>query len=84
MKKYSIIALILLLTLSLSACGMRDKSPDSGITILPSMDPTIGTNIPDPNVDTKMPIYTDGTDMGEWTDPTETQIATNDQAEPNN
>ena len=63
------IALILVLTLSLSACGMRDKSPNNDTTILPSMDPTIGTNIPDPEVDTKMPMYTDSADLGEWTDP---------------
>ena len=40
------------------------------MTLLPSMDPTINTNIPDPDVDTKMPMYTDGTDAGDQTFPT--------------
>lgn len=66
MKKYSIIALVLLLAFSLCACRFgsnNDSTGDSGMqqptdtmpspTIIdPTMpDPTIDTNIPDPNVD---------------------------------
>jgi hypothetical protein len=67
MKKCSIIALVLLICLSLAACGRRKD--DTDMTILPSMDPTIGTNIPDPEIDTKLPIYTDGTDATDWVNP---------------
>ena len=76
MKKYSIFALAILLSLCLAACGRGNDTPDTGMTILPSMDPTIDTNIPDPDVDTKMPMYTDGTDAGDLTDPTQGGNAT--------
>lgn len=71
MKKMSVFILVLLFAVSLVACGRRNQNDasipsadtsETEMTILPDMDPTIDTNIPDPNVDTKMPIYTDGTD----------------------
>lgn len=67
MKKFCIFTLTILLTMSLAACGRSSGNNDA--TILPSMDPTIGTNIPDPDVDTKMPMYTDGTDASDETLP---------------
>ena len=69
MKKISIVTLAFILAASLAACGRRNNTPDTQMTILP----TIETNIPDPDVDTKMPMYTDGTDETIWTIPTETQ-----------
>lgn len=80
MKKYSIIALTIVLAMSLAACGRRNDTPDTGMTILPSMDPTIDTNIPDPEVDTKMPMYTDGTDPSDWTDQVPESNATDGQS----
>ena len=80
MKKFSIFALTILMALSLAACGRRNDTPDTNMTILPSMDPTIQTNIPDPDVDTKMPMYTDGTDTTDWVDPTLGTGATDGQA----
>lgn len=80
MKRISIIAFALVLTLSLAACGRRNDTntsqPSTDATILPDMDPTIDTNIPDPSVDTSMPMYTDGTDNTEGigtTDDTQAQ-----------
>lgn len=64
MKKYSIIALTVILALSFAACGRSNDTGDSGMTIMPDAMPTLETNIPDSDVDTKMPIYTDGTDTG--------------------
>lgn len=61
MKKICAFVLVSLFTLSLTACGNRNDEPNNNDTILPTMDPTIATNIPDPDVDTKMPMYTDGT-----------------------
>lgn len=84
MKKYSIIALAIILTLSLAACGRRNDTPDTGMTILPNMEPTIDTNIPDPDVDTKMPMYTEGTDTSDWTDSTQGMDATNGQPHSSN
>lgn len=69
MKKIAIILLVLLIALSICACGRSDRDetsiptePSSPINILPSMDPTIDTNIPDPDVNSTMPMYTDATD----------------------
>ena len=77
MKKICILALTLILTVSLAACGRGNDTPDTKMTILPDMNPTIDTNIPDPSVDTQMPIYTDGTDPSDWMDSTQ-GIGTND------
>lgn len=70
MKKFAIIALALVMTLCLAACGRRNNNETSAPTttasttdtIIPNMDPTIATNIPDPSVDTSMPMFTDGTE----------------------
>lgn len=71
MKRISIIAFVLVLTLSLAACGRRNDTntsqPSTDATILPDMDATIDTNIPDPSVDSSMPMYTDGTDSTDST-----------------
>ena len=69
MKKICTITLAFILAMGLVACGRRNDTQSNDMTILHTMDPTIGTNIPDPEVDTKMPIYTDGTDSGNWTEP---------------
>lgn len=79
MKKCSIFALAIILALSLAACGRSNDTQDTGMTILPNMNPTIDTNIPDPDVDTKMPIYTDGTDASDWTNSTQGSDATEGQ-----
>ena len=55
MKKISIVTLAFILAASFAACGRRNNTPDTQITILP----TIETNIPDPEVDTSMPDMTD-------------------------
>ena len=71
MKKISIIALGLIMAFSLAACGRSNNNttdttaatnPSTDMNILPDMNPTLDTNIPDPSVDTSMPMYTDGTD----------------------
>ncbi len=70
MKKISIIILSLALSISLAACGRRDKkpatttAPTTETSMIPGldptiMDPTIHTNIPDPEVDTSMPDIID-------------------------
>ena len=65
MKRTLILAMALLLSFSLAACGRGNKTPATtqptrATSPLPSMDPTIldptfETNIPDPSVDTSMP-----------------------------
>lgn len=57
MKKLSIFALIIVLALSVAACGKKDDTnrqdttvPTTGNSMLPEMDPTMDTNIPDDNV----------------------------------
>ena len=57
MKKLSIFALVLVLALAMAACGKKDDTgsqnttvPTTGNSILPEMDPTMDTNIPDDNV----------------------------------
>ena len=70
MKKICIMVLVLALSITVAACGRRDTNettaptttPSTGMDIIPDMDQTIGTNIPDPNVDSTMPMYTDGTE----------------------
>lgn len=70
MKNFCAIVLVCLITFSLTACGRRNDTTNNNNTILPTMDPTIATNIPDPDVDTKMPMYTDGMDEDIVTIPT--------------
>ena len=70
MKKISIAVLAAILVLSMAACGRKqDNTPTTmpttqptEMTILPNIDPTLDTNIPDPNINTEIPTYTDGTD----------------------
>ena len=70
MKKISIAVLAAILVLSMAACGRKqDNTPTTmpttqptKMTILPNIDPTLDTNIPDPNINTEIPTYTDGTD----------------------
>lgn len=75
MKKIIIFALILVLALAMAACGKKNDTnkqdttvPTTGNSILPEMDPTVGTNIPDSNVNgnstdtTGTTNTTDGTD----------------------
>lgn len=79
MKKLYIIALILLLSLTLFGCrrnnpGETTVVTETEITLLPEIDPTLETNIPDPEVDTSMPDSTDI--MDEFLDPTNDQNRT--------
>jgi PBP1b-binding outer membrane lipoprotein LpoB len=70
MKKISIAVLAAILVFSMAACGRKqDNTPTTKpttqpteMTILPNIDPTLDTNIPDPNINTEIPTYTDGTD----------------------
>lgn len=78
MKKHCVIGMVMLLCFSLAACGRRNNKPE--MTIIPTIDPTITTNIPDPDVDTQMPIFTEGTDPTNWTDPAESTGATTSEA----
>ena len=71
MKKLCTIALVLVLIFALAACG-RNKDETNNTTlpttvpttenILPQMDPTSATNIPDPDVNGAVPDGTDGMD----------------------
>lgn len=70
MKRFAIIAFIIILALSVCACGRSNReetnattTPDTTMDLIPGMDPTIDTNIPDPDVNSTMPMYTDGTDF---------------------
>lgn len=67
MKKLIIVFVVVVLIISLNACGRRqDATPTTNSTTqpttIPFIDPTLDTNIPDPNINTEMPTYTDGTD----------------------
>ena len=73
MKKITIAIMATLLVFIMVACGRRQDSntnttpstqtttQPTTMTILPDIDPTLDTNIPDPNINTEMPSYTDGT-----------------------
>ena len=53
MKKIALIALVVILALSLVACGRKDDNttiPTTDRNPLPSTTPTTATNIPDPEV----------------------------------
>ena len=76
MKKLCIIALVFVLTFALAACGRRKNdntittmpttqpttTPTTDTSILPEMDPTMDTNVPDPDVNGAVPDGTDGMD----------------------
>mgnify|MGYP002513141085 CR=1 FL=1 len=72
MKARKLLALFLsaAMMMSMAACGRKqDNTPTTmpttqptEMTILPNIDPTLDTNIPDPNINTEIPTYTDGTD----------------------
>ena len=70
MKKFTMLALVLVLTLSMAACRRKDDNNETttretsteatqGTTMMPEIEPTLETNIPDPEVDTSMPDMTD-------------------------
>ena len=68
MKEISVIALVIVLTLSLGACGRKKQEPtqttrDTAPMTVPTMpDMTTPTsNIPDPTVDSNSTMSTDGT-----------------------
>ena len=68
MKKLSVIALIIVMALSLGACGRKKQEPiqttgDTTPMTVPTMpDMTMPTsNIPDPTVDSNSTMSTDGT-----------------------
>ena len=74
MKKISILLLSFLLAFGITACGRNNNDtdivpttilPETSMPLLPDMDPTLDTNIPDPSINTEMPTYTDGTDPSE-------------------
>ena len=77
MKRIAIIFLAAFVAISLVACGRNNNAqnnttaPSTDMNILPDMDPTLDTNIPDPSVDTSMPIYTDGTETTDATNGTD-------------
>ena len=73
MKRIFILAMAILVTFSLAACGRRKNNETTAPTgatnnttfndtIIPDMDPTLETNIPDPSVDTSMPMATEETE----------------------
>lgn len=71
MRKFTIFALVFVLAFALTACGRRDNTPTETTpaatqapteqATIPTIDPTMGTNIPDPEVDTSMPDLMDPT-----------------------
>ena len=73
MKTIISLITVLIIALSLSACGCSNSTSsdttDPGTTILPSILPTLDTNIPDPEIDTQLPMYTEGTDPTQTTGP---------------
>ena len=65
MKKITAIALVALLVLSLAACGKSNDNaanttPTTETSMLPQMDPTMDTNVPDESVNNHS---TDSTDQ---------------------
>jgi len=69
MRKFTFFTLILVLAFALTACGRRNETQsetapsatqeETEQVTLPTIDPTMGTNIPDPEVDTSMPDVMD-------------------------
>ena len=87
MKRYTVILLVIVLAFALTACGRRNETPvqttppvttaPTEPATMPTIDPTMGTNIPDPEVDNNST-----TDMSTPTDDTiqpETGTASNDE-----
>lgn len=93
MKKFGVLFLCLILVLSFAACGRRNKNQETQPTVnttvpttmpetmpmIPEMDPTLGTNIPDPNVDSTMPGMDNGMDGFDGADSTGTTDGENSQ-----
>lgn len=86
MKRISIFALVLMMTLSLIGCRRKEETKPTQTTppatqeattpsimpsIDPSMDPTIDTNIPDPTVDSNSNQMDDNTTSATNGDATE-------------
>lgn len=74
MKKFTVIALVLVLTVSLAACGRRRNEPTettrdtTPITVPTVPDMTMpSSNIPDPTVDSNSTTATDDTRSTETT-----------------
>ena len=71
MKKFTIFALVMVLIFTFTACGRKNNTPTETKPVttqpateemtLPTIDPTMGTNIPDPEVDSTMPDLMDPT-----------------------
>ena len=68
MKKFCIATLAIIMVFALTACGRRKPATTQTVPatqapatepMLPTIDPTMGTNIPDPEVDTSMPDLTE-------------------------
>lgn len=80
MKKLLIIALTLVFILSLAACDRKNRDennttvPTTENSILPEMDPTMDTNVPDPDVQGAVPDGTNGMDdmLDDMTNPMDT------------
>ena len=78
MKRIFILAMAILVTFSLAACGRRDKTPATteptrATATIPGMDPTIldptfETNIPDPSVNSTMPSVIPHVSIPDFTD----------------
>ena len=71
MKKFTIFALVMVLIFTFTACGKKTDIPNATTPTatqpvtedmtIPTIDPTMGTNIPDPEVDSSMPDMIDPT-----------------------
>ena len=71
MTKFTVFALVMVLIFTFTACGKKTDTPKATAPVatqpetedmtIPTIDPTMGTNIPDPEVDSSMPDMTDPT-----------------------
>ena len=91
MKKISIIALILVLSLSLVACRRKNETMPTETTptatqapttadTTPQTDPTLDTNIPDPTVDSNSNQPEDNTETTDLTGTEENNTLSEDAA----
>lgn len=87
MKKFCIATLAIILTFALTACGRRNTAPAQTVPatqtpvtepMIPTIDPTMGTNIPDPDVDTTMPDLTEPSEQTRESNGATTGIGEND------